>query len=92
MSKIFYIIYAFIGLQLCAQEPILIFTYVYNRPDFIDLHIETLNAFLKEPYRYIVFNDSASREMSQLIEETCKKHAVECYRVPEHAPDRKSVV
>ncbi len=73
-----------------ANEPVLIFTYVYNRPDFIDLHIKTFNAFLKESYEYIVFNDAPNAAMSVQIEQTCRKLNVRCVRVPNHAPNRQT--
>lgn len=73
-----------------TQNRLAIITHVYNRPDFIVLHKKTFDAFIKEEYRYVVFNDAADPNMSRLIQETCAKLSVECLRVPDHAPHRQS--
>jgi len=70
-------------------EKILIMTYVHSRPDFIRLHIKTFDAFLKEPYRYVVFNDAPNPAMSSQIEQTCRELHVQCFRVPPHKPNRQ---
>ena len=74
--------------SLNAEDKILIMTYVHSRPDFIDLHIKTFNAFLQDEYRYVVFNDAPNNNMKQQIEETCARLGVECLRVPDHNADR----
>ena len=73
-----------------AENPALIFTYVYNRPDFIELHVKTFAAFFKDPYEYIVFNDAPSEQMSNEIEQTCANLKVRCFRVPTHARNRQT--
>lgn len=72
------------------QKPITIITHVYNQPSFIRLHKKTFDAFIKEEYRYIVFNDASNSDMSGLIQQTCAELNVECIRVPNHAPNRQS--
>ncbi len=73
-----------------ASSKALIMTYVYNRPDFIELHTKTFNAFLKDEYEYVVFNDAPNTTMCQIIEQTCKKLDVRCFRVPPHKPHRQA--
>jgi hypothetical protein len=75
---------------IVADQPVRIFTYVYNRPDFIELHVKTLQAFLKDEYEYIVFNDASNMDMKRTIEETCRRLNVQCIRVPDHAPHRQT--
>lgn len=72
------------------QKPVTIITHVYNQPSFIRLHKKTFDAFIKEEYRYVVFNDASNADMSRLIQQTCAELNVECIRVPDHAPHRQS--
>ncbi len=65
-------------------------TYVYNRPDFIDLHAKTFHTFLEDEYEYIVFNDAPNPSMRKKIEQTCQKLNVRCLRVPDHKPNRQA--
>ena len=80
----------FLSHLVYADVPTLIFTYVYNRPDFVELHIRTFAAFFKSPYEYIVFNDAPNAEMSNKIEEVCSRYKVRCFRVPPHHPHRQT--
>lgn len=79
-----------VGSMIQAEVPTFIFTYVYNRPDFIALHVKTLKAFFKEPYEYIVFNDAPNAAMAAQIEQMCHRLQVRCLRVPNHAPNRQT--
>lgn len=83
-------IFLFLTAIIHAKTPTLIFTYVYNRPDFIELHVKTFAVFFKDPYEYIVFNDAPSEQMSKNIEQTCAKLNVRCFRVPAHARNRQT--
>lgn len=76
--------------QLYANAKVLIMTYVYNRPDFIELHVKTFNKFLKDEYEYVVFNDAPTHSMRTIIEHTCNKIGVRCLRVPDHRPQRQT--
>ena len=90
MRKLLYLICTIFFSAIQAENPIRIFTYVYNRPDFIRLHVKTFDAFLEEPYEYIVFNDAPNEHMKKKIEQTCAQLNVQCMRVPDHAPHRQS--
>jgi len=77
-----------IPLQTAAK--VLIITHSFNRPDFIELHLKTFNAFLQDSYEYVVFNDADQEDMKRHIEETCKRCGVRCFRVPQHMQGRQS--
>lgn len=68
--------------MLNASDKVLIMTYVYNRPDFIELHDKTFKAFLKDDYEYVVFNDAPDYGMQRNIEQTCEKLGIRCFRTP----------
>lgn len=76
--------------SITTNSQVAIITHVYNRPDFIELHKKTFDAFIQEKYRYVVFNDASDEGMSQTIQATCKNLGIECFRVPDHAPHRQS--
>lgn len=44
-----------------SAEKVLIITTVYNRPDFIELQAKTFEKFLKDDYRFVVFNDARDK-------------------------------
>lgn len=75
--------FGILGIFSAAQSKVLIFTWVYNRPDFIQLQTQTFKAFLKDDYEYIVFNDAPDSAMQQAIENMCKELNVHCVRVPQ---------
>ena len=54
---------------------ILIYTFAYNRPDFIEIQYHTFKKFLKEEFELVVFNDARKEEMKQEIDSMCKKYA-----------------
>ncbi len=92
MNKLFSMIIFYLSLciDLYAADKVLIITHVYNRPDFIALHKKTFDAFLKEEYEYIVFNDSPTEDMSNQIKTMCKSLGIQCLRVPDHKSHRQS--
>ncbi len=69
--------------RICYAE-VLIFTHAYNRPDFIEIQYVTFKKFLKADYKFVVFNDAPSDEMSTHIENTCKKLGLDCIRIPQN--------
>lgn len=75
-------------LNFSAFPKILIFTYSYNRPDFIEIQYRTFKKFLKDDYEFIVFNDASSDEMAQQIINTCKKYGIHCIRIPQEIHKR----
>jgi len=67
-----------------AADKVLIITHVHSRPDFIELHVKTFKAFLKDDYEYVVFNDAANENMCKQMEQTCQRLGVKCIRIPQH--------
>ena len=68
---------------LTHAEPVLIFTYSYNRPDFIEIQYKTFKKFLKDDYEFIVFNDARESTMEERINAMCRKYGIHCIRIPQ---------
>lgn len=77
-------------LLLCSQAHarVLIFTYAYNRPDFIEIQHKTLKRFFLDDYEFVVFNDARAEEHEQLIKTTCAKLNIRCIRIPQEIHDQ----
>ncbi len=78
-------------LSLCsslAQAKVLIFTYAYNRPEFIEYQHLTFEKFLLDEYDFVVFNDAHDREMAKKIELMCQKYDLPCIRIPQEIHSR----
>jgi hypothetical protein len=72
---------------LLGAEKVFIFTTVYNRPEFIEWQCKTFQKFLLDDYEFVVFNDASDTKISRQIEDVCKKHRIECIRVPQNHID-----
>lgn len=66
-----------------SQAKVLIFTYSFNRPDFIEIHYKTFKKFLLDDYEFIVFNDAIDTNLCEQIEQICKKYEIQCIRIPQ---------
>lgn len=82
-----------LSLALCIHtmlvaEKILILTTVYNRPDFIEIQDKTFKKFLKDEYRFVVFNDAKDKAMQARIQETCTKLGIACISIPQEIHDQ----
>ncbi len=77
-----------IFLVFSIQSKVLLYTYAYNRPDFIEIQHKTFKKFLKDEYEFVVFNDANTLEMVQKIAQTCKKLGIECIRIPQEIHDQ----
>lgn len=75
-------------LNFSVFPKILIFTYSYNRPDFIEIQYRTFKKFLKDDYEFIVFNDASTPEMEKQIMNTCEKFGIRCSRIPQEIHNR----
>jgi hypothetical protein len=62
-----------------------LFTFHYNRADFVELQHRCLNKFLKEKndYELIVLNDATDPKYKQQIEQTCQKLKITCINFPQ---------
>ncbi len=80
-----YIIISLIFLcQVIALEAkVLIFTYSYNRPDFIEIQHKTFQRFVKDEYQFMVFNDAPEKAMEQSIAAMCHRYQIPCIRIPQ---------
>lgn len=66
-----------------SQAKVVIFTYSYNRPDFIELQHKTFKKFLQDEYQFVVFNDARDPHLYKKIKETCKKLNIKCIKIPQ---------
>jgi hypothetical protein len=92
MKKTLILIYSALTLFSLAKatDKILIITHVYCRPDFIEMHKRTFDAFLKEDYEYRVFNDAPGPDMQNQIEQTCNRLGITCMRVPQELHNQRN--
>ncbi|MCL5875971.1 MAG: hypothetical protein M1114_05870 [Candidatus Dependentiae bacterium] len=70
------------------QAKVLIFTYAYNRPEFIEYQHLTFKKFMLDEYEFVVFNDARDHEMANKIENMCKKYDLSCIRIPQEIHNR----
>ena len=61
---------------------------MHSRPDFVSWQAKTFNAFLKDEYEYVVFNDATKEDIAVHIEQECQALGIRCIRVPQsiHQP------
>lgn len=74
---------AFYQNYISANNPVLIMTTAYNRPDFIQIQYKTFKKFLHDDYEFIVFNDAPSQSMCDAINKTCNELGLRCIRIPQ---------
>ena len=72
---------------LVASGNVLIMTYSFNRPDFIEIQDKTFKKFLKDDYTFVVYNDARDEEISNQIIETCNRLNLQCIRIPQAIHD-----
>lgn len=71
------------GLSSYLQAKVLIITYAYNRPDFIELQDRTFKKFLKDDYIFVVFNDATEKKAFNEIRGKCSRLNIPCYDIPQ---------
>lgn len=69
--------------NLIVCDPVLVITTIYNHPELVELQYKSLKKFLKDDYRFVVFNDANDQSFSNLIENECKRFNIEHYKVPQ---------
>lgn len=79
----------FCGIPYFAQAKVLIFTIVFNRPEFIELQKKSFDAFLLDEYDYVVYNNAADSNIAREIEQTCQREGVRHVRIPDQ--DRRNL-
>lgn len=65
------------------QAKVLIYTYSYNRPDFIEIQHKTFKKFIKDEYEFVVFNDAPDETMARNIVAMCNQYQIPCIRIPQ---------
>lgn len=80
MNRILIILSFFFG-SISAE--LLIITHSYNRPDFIEIQYRTFKKFLKDDYKFVVFNDAPGQDTCNEINAMCAKLGLECIRIPQ---------
>lgn len=80
----------FLLLTACffVEAKVLIFTYSYNRPDFVEIQEKTLKKFFQDEYEFVVFNDARDQSMVSRINETCQQLGLRCIRIPQEIHSR----
>ena len=73
---------------ITADAQVLIFTYAYNRPDFIEIQYQLFKKFLKDDYEFMVINDARTREMEHDINQMGNKLGLRVIRFPQHLHDK----
>ncbi len=61
-----------------AFAKVRIFTFHYNRPEFVEYQYATFKKFLRDDYEWIVFNDAPNVNLEKAIREVCEKNGVKC--------------
>lgn len=74
------------------ESKIRLFTFQYNRTDFIEIQHKCLQKFLKDDYELIVFNDAKDEKMAKEIEAMCNKYQIQCVRFPQHLHNHSSLI
>ncbi|OGB83694.1 hypothetical protein A3F66_05235 [candidate division TM6 bacterium RIFCSPHIGHO2_12_FULL_32_22] len=83
LSSKYLLLSAFFFNYYIYTQHLLIFTYAFNRPEFIELQYKTFKKFLKDEYEFIVFNDANTRENEIAIENICNNLNIKCIRIPQ---------
>jgi hypothetical protein len=84
-KKIWAVLFFITSNFIVASKPnVLIVTYCYNRPDFIELQYQTFKKFLMDDYEFVVFNDARNNTLENEINATCKLLNIRCIRVPQN--------
>ncbi len=84
---VFVLIFLLLSISIKAA-PVKIFTYAYNRPEFVEWQYHTFKKFMQDDYVFIVFNDARESHHMHEINSICKKHGIECIRIPQEIHER----
>lgn len=86
--KYFLMIVILLMSSLQINGKVLIFTYSYNKPEFIELQYKTFKKFLLDDHELVVFNDAREQETALQIKNMCKKYGLQCIPIPQEIHDR----
>lgn len=65
------------------EAEVLILTHAYNRPEFIYWQDAAFKKFLKDDYKFVVFNDAPNEELAIQIRAICQTLDLTCIDVPQ---------
>jgi len=68
---------------LFAYAKVLIFTYAYNRPDFVEIQHKTFQKFVEDEYEFVVFNDAVDSSIYNQIHAVCARCGIRCIDIPQ---------
>lgn len=71
-------------LMNCCYAKVLIFTYAYCCPEFLEMQLKTFKKFIKDDFELILFSDAPTEEGHYKIADACNLVGVRCIRVPQH--------
>jgi hypothetical protein len=82
-SLTFFICYLlFFWVNLINAE-LLILTHAYNKPEMIYWQNAGFKKFLKDEYKFVVFNDAPNAELSSQVQAICAELQLSCLDVPQ---------
>jgi hypothetical protein len=67
-----------------GREPVVVFTYHCNRPDFVKMQADALRHFMLDDFTLIVINDAQSDEMRTAISEASRSVGAESIPTPDY--------
>ncbi len=66
-----------------VHAKVLIFTYAFNRPDFIEIQHITFEHLLEDEYEFVVFSDASNANNAHAIKNTCERLGIKHVRIPQ---------
>lgn len=63
------------------ESKVLVFTYCYSNPEFIEMQNKTFDHFIQDDYEFIVFSDAPTEEGHKEILDVCRHSGVSCVRI-----------
>lgn len=86
-STIILLLFSLCSVSLVSSK-MLIITFSYNRPDFIELQHKLFQKFLQDEYEFIVFDDSQNSKITDEIKSVCQKYNIKYIKIPQEIHDR----
>lgn len=83
MTFKYYLIFNLLFTSVLSSK-VLIITYSYNNPEFIEMQNRTFKKFIRDDYEFVVFSDAPTEPGHKKIDEMCRKSNIKCIRVPQH--------
>ncbi len=80
---VLFLLFLMLGTTHAISAKVLVITHNVNGPQFVAMQQKTFKKFLKNDYKYVVFNDAKTESMAQEINDACKACSATCVRVPQ---------